>query len=269
MVVIRPAGRWRLADLHELWQYRELAWTLALRDVQVRYRQTFVGLAWSVIKPVLTMVVFSIVFGRIAGIPSGDVPYPVFLYAALLPWQFFSNALTASANSVLASRDLITRVYFPRLVVPIASIGACLLDMLVATSVLFALMAWYGMAPGLHLLLALPLLVLVMITALGAGTLVAALAVRYRDFVHLLPFAMQLWLFLTPVVYGSASVPEELHWLLVLNPMTGVVEGFRAAFLGVPLDPGTLASGVVAAVVVALAGILVFERVERTFADVI
>lgn len=269
MVVIRPPGRWQFVNLRELWRYRELAWTLAMRDVQVRYRQTFIGLAWALIKPVMTMIVFSIVFGRIAGIPSGDVPYPVFLYAALLPWQFFSNALTSAANSVLGSRELITRVYFPRLVVPIAAIGACMLDMLVATTVLFLLMAWYGITPGPELAFALPLLLLVLLTALGAGTLVAALAVRYRDFVHLLPFAMQLWLFLTPVVYASASVPAELKWLMVLNPMTGVVEGFRAAFLGTPLDPSTLWAGVLAALVVMLLGITVFERVERTFADVI
>ena len=269
VITIRPPGRWRMLDVAELWRFRELAWALTVRDIKVRYRQTLIGIAWAALKPLLTMVVFTFVFSHIVNVPSGDHPYPVFLYAALLPWQFFSNSLASAANSVMGSRDLITRVYFPRLIIPIASVGAGLVDMLVSLCVLVALMLFYEVALTSAVLAVPALLVLVILVALGAGILVAALSVAFRDFIHLLPFALQLWLFLTPVVYSTDIIPEDLRWLALLNPMTGLTEGFRSAFLGTPFD--LVALGVSAAFSLALfaAGVAVFERVERSFADVI
>jgi len=268
-VIIRPARRWRMLDAGELWRYRELAYALTVRDVKVRYRQTAIGIAWAALKPFLTMVVFTLVFSRIVEVPSGDAPYPVFLYAALLPWQFFSNSLTSAANSVMGSRDLITRVYFPRLIIPVASVGAGTIDMLVSMMVLIALMLWYGVAPTPALLAVPALLVLVTLVALGVGSVLPVLRVAFRDFIHLLPFVLQLWLFLTPVVYSTSLIPERWQWLALLNPMTGLAEGFRSAFLGTPFDLTALAVSAAFAVVLFAAAVAVFERVEQNFADVI
>jgi lipopolysaccharide transport system permease protein len=266
---IQPLARWRMLDFRELWRYRELAFALMIRDVKVRYRQTLLGLAWAILKPVLTMIVFTIVFSRIVKVPSDGYPYPVFLYAALLPWQFFSNALGSATNSVVGSRDLITRVYFPRLIIPMASVGACIVDMFVSMCVLIALMIGYGIAPSVNLLMVPLLLVMVTIAALGVGILVAALSVTFRDFIHLMPFALQLWLFLTPVVYSISIIPEKWQWLALLNPMTGLVEGFRSAFLGSSFDFTLLAVSDVCAVAMFALGVLIFERAEQRFADVI
>jgi lipopolysaccharide transport system permease protein len=269
MILIQPARRWRMLDLRELWAYRELAVALCLRDLKLKYRQTFIGVAWGVIKPVLTMLVFTLVFGHIAGVSSGGQPYAVFLFAALLPWQFFSSALSASANSVLGQQALITKVYFPRLIVPVAAVGACMADLLIAFAVLLVLMTVYGIAPGQGLLAVPLLLLLVMFTALGVGVLVAALSVAYRDFVHLLPFAIQLWLFLTPVVYSTEAVPAQWQWLIALNPMTGLVEAFRTAFLGGGFDIGALGLSAAMSLAMLAVGVMVFERCESSFADVI
>lgn len=269
VIIIRPARRWRMLDPGELWRYRELALALMMRDIKVRYRQTLIGIAWAALKPFLTMVVFTVVFSRIVKVPSGDAPYPVFLYAALLPWQFFSNSLASAAHSVMGSRDLITRVYFPRLIIPVASVGAGLVDMLVSLGVLVALMLYYGVAPTASLLAVPVLLVLVTLVALGVGIGVAALSVAFRDFIHLLPFALQLWLFLTPVVYSTTIIPERWRWLALLNPMTGLAEGFRSAFLGAPFDGPALGVSAAFATVLFVAGVAVFERVEKAFADVI
>ena len=269
VITIRPPERWRTLNVVELLRFRELAWALMVRDIKVRYRQTLIGIAWAALKPFLTMVVFTIVFSRIVQVPSGDHPYPVFLYAALLPWQFFSNSLTSAANSVMGSRDLITRVYFPRLIIPIASVGAGLVDMLVSLGVLGLLMLFYGVALTPALLAVPVLMLLVVLVALGAGIMVAALSVAFRDFIHLLPFTLQLWLFLTPVVYSTDIIPEDLRWLALLNPMTGLTEGFRSAFLGAPFDLVALGVSAVFAVALFAASVAVFERVERSFADVI
>ncbi|MDS4032059.1 MAG: ABC transporter permease [Candidatus Competibacter sp.] len=269
MTLIRPRRGWRSLDLKELWAYRELLWVLTMRDIKVRYKQTVLGVAWAVIQPFMTMVVFSIFFGRLAQMPSDGFPYPVFVYAALLPWTFFANALGSSGNSLLSSANLVSKVYFPRLIIPLASVGAGLIDFAISTVILLLLMWYYDVGWSANLLLAPALVLAVIFTALGVGTLLSALNVAYRDFRYVIPFLIQLWMFVTPVVYPASLVPERWQWLFHLNPMAGLIEGFRAAFLGRPFDgPGLLLSFTVAAVFF-LAGVLYFEKVERGFADII
>lgn len=269
VTVIEPARGWRLLDLGELWAYRELLWVLTRRDVKVRYKQTVLGAAWAVIQPVTIMIVFSAVFGRLAGVPSEGYPYPVFVYAALLPWTFFANAVTASSHSLVGSAPLVTKTWFPRLLIPLASVGAGLVELAISTVILVLIMAWYGVAWTLGLLAA-PLLVAgVVFTALGVGTWLAALTVAYRDFRHVVPFLVQVWMFVTPVIYPTGLVPESWRWLLVLNPMTGLVDGFRAAFLGRPFDLPALGVSALVAAAVFVVGVAYFERVERRFADII
>ncbi len=269
VTVIEPSRGWRALDLQELWAYRELLWVLTERDIKVRYKQTVLGAAWAVIQPVMLMVVFSVVFGRLAKVPSDGLPYPVFAYCALLPWTFFANALTSSAASVLGSANLISKVYFPRLIVPLASIGSWLVDFLIASVILLGLMLYYDIAWTANLL-AVPLLLLgVIMAALGAGTLLSALTVAYRDFRYVIPFLMQFWMFATPVVYPASLVPARWQWLIELNPMTGLIEGFRSAFLGRPFDVGAIALSLGVSIVMLLVAVAYFERVERRFADLV
>lgn len=269
VTVIEPSRGWRALDLKELWAYRELLWVLTERDIKVRYKQTVLGAAWAVIQPVMLMVVFSVVFGRLAKVPSDGLPYPVFAYCALLPWTFFANALTSSAASVLGSANLISKVYFPRLIVPLASIGSWLVDFLIASVILLGLMLYYDIAWTANLL-AVPLLLLgVIMAALGAGTLLSALTVAYRDFRYVIPFLMQFWMFATPVVYPASLVPARWQWLIELNPMTGLIEGFRSAFLGRPFDVGAIALSLGVSIVMLLVAVAYFERVERRFADLV
>jgi lipopolysaccharide transport system permease protein len=242
---------------------------LAARDVKVRYKQTVLGAGWAIIRPFLTMVVFSVIFGTLAGMPSDGYPYPVFVYAALLPWTFFAGAVGTSGGSVIGSSNLISKVYFPRLIVPLASIGAGLVDLLISTGVLLLLMLFYGVGWSWNLLAAPLLLVAVVFTALGVGTLLSAMTVAYRDVTHLLPFLIQIWMYVTPVIYPVSLVPERWQWLLFLNPMTGLTEGFRSAFLGKPFDLPALALSFAVAVVFFVAGVAYFEKVERRFADII
>lgn len=266
---IRPRQGWRSLDLKELWAYRELLWVLTMRDIKVRYKQTVLGVAWAVIQPVMTMVVFSIFFGRLAKMPSDGFPYPVFVYAALLPWTFFANAIGNSSNSLVGSANLVSKVYFPRLIIPLASVGAGLIDFAISAVILLLLMLVYGVGWSANLLLA-PLLVLAVIfTALGVGTLLSALTVAYRDFRYVIPFLIQLWMFVTPVVYPASLVPERWQWLLYLNPMAGLIEGFRSAFLDRLFDGVGLAISFVVAAGFFLVGVLYFEKVERRFADII
>ena len=256
--------RWR-----ELLQYRELLWVLTLRDIKVRYKQTILGAAWAVIQPLAAMVVFSVFFGRLAGIPSDGYPYPVFVYSALLPWTLFANGVSTASQSMLGAVNMIQKVYFPRLHIPLASIGALIIDYLVASIVLFVLMAIYGIPVTLNLL-ALPVLTLgVVLTTLGVGILLAALNVTYRDFRYVVPFMVQIWLFLTPVVYGKSLVPEQWQWVLFLNPMAGIVDGFRAAYLGQPFDLPMIGISMLTATCLFAVGIAVFESTESRFADVI
>jgi lipopolysaccharide transport system permease protein len=269
VTVIEPHKGWHMLDWRELWAYRELLWVLTTRDIRVRYKQSVLGAAWAVIRPFTAMVVFSVVFGQLAKMPSEGYPYPVFVYAALLPWTFFSSAISSSGQSVVGSSNLISKVYFPRLIIPLASAGAGLVDLLISTGILLLMMLWYGVGWSWNLLAAPLLLMAVVFSALGVGTLLAALTVSYRDFTHITPFLLQIWMYITPVVFPVSLVPQRWQWLLYLNPMTGLVEGFRAAFLGKAFDvPGLCVSFLVAVVLFAV-GIAYFERVERRFADII
>lgn len=269
VTVIEPSRGWRALDLKELWAYRELLWVLTERDIKVRYKQTVLGAAWAVIQPVMLMVVFSIFFGKLAKMPSDGIPYPIFAYCALLPWTFFANALSSSANSVVGSASLISKVYFPRLIVPLAAIGSWLVDFAIATVILLGLMLYYGIGWSWNLLAAPLLLLAVVFVALGVGTLLAALTVAYRDFRYVIPFLLQFWMFATPIVYPASIVPERWQWVLHLNPMSGLVEGFRSAFLGRPFDVSAILLSFTVAVVMFAFGVAYFEKVERRFADII
>jgi len=269
-VAIRPARGWTGLNLGELWQYRELLLFLIWRDIKVRYKQTALGAAWAILQPVFSMVVFSLFFGRLAKVPSDGIPYPVFAYCALLPWQLFAHALAESSNSVVANERLITKVYFPRLVIPIAGVLAGLVDFAIAFSVLIFLMLRYGIVPT-WTIATLPLFVLLAIlTALAVGLWLSALNVQYRDVRYTVGFLTQIWLFLSPVAYPSSLVPERWRPLYGLNPMAGVVEGFRWALVGKTPAPGAMLAVSVAVVLLLLVGgLFYFRRMENSFADVI
>ena len=269
VTVIEPPRGWHMLDWRELWAYRELLWVLAARDIRVRYKQAVLGAAWAVIRPFTTMVIFSVVFGALAQMPSDGFPYPVFVFAGLLPWSFFSTAISASGQSLVGSAHLVSKVYFPRLIIPLSSVGGGLLDLLISTVILLLMMMWYGVGFSWSLLAAPLLLLAVVFTALGVGTLLSALTVAYRDFTHLTPFLVQIWLYMTPVIFPVSIVPRQWQWLLYLNPMTGLVEGFRAAFLGKPFDAMGLGISCAIALVTFVLGVAYFEKVERRFADII
>ena len=270
-ILVRPRSGLQPIDLRELWRYRELLWFLALRDIKVRYKQTLLGAAWAILQPFLTMVVFSVVFGRFAGIPSEGAPYPVFAYCGLLPWQLFAYALTQSSASLVANQRLITKVYFPRLVVPIASLLCGLVDFAVALPVLLGMMLYYGITPPPGAIAAVPLfIILALLTALAAGLWLSAMNAVYRDVQYAVPFLTQFWLFITPVAYPASLVPERFRWLFGLNPMAGVVEGFRWALLGKARPDGALlALSTTAVIALLLGGLLYFRRMEREIADLV
>ncbi len=267
--VIEPPHGWKTLDLEELWCYRELLWVLIERDVKVRYKQTVLGSAWAIIQPVMMMIVFSIFFGHLAKMPADGLPYPIFVYAGLLPWTYFANAIAASAGSLVGSANLVSKVYFPRLVVPLSAAGGGLVDLAVAIVVLFGMMIWYGVGCSRNLLMAPLLIAGTVFIALGVGLLLSALTVAYRDFRYVIPFLVQLWMFATPVVYPASLVPEHWRWLLFLNPMAGFIEGFRSAFLARAFDWTALCISFAVAVAMFAAGVAYFEKVERRFADII
>jgi lipopolysaccharide transport system permease protein len=269
-VRIRPSSGWRALDLRELWRYRELLWFLALRDIQLRYKQTALGVAWAVIQPLFTMVVFTIFFGRLAKVPSDGIPYPLFALVALLPWQLFAYALTQSSNSLVNEQRLITKVYFPRLIVPLASVISGVADFAVAFVLVLGMMAWYAVAPSWNML-AVPLLVLfALATALAVGLWLAALNVQYRDVKYLIPFLTQIWMFASPVAYPSSLVPEAYRPIYGLNPMAGVIEGFRWALLGLGEPPTALvAVSFLTVAALLVGGMYYFRRLERQFADIV
>jgi lipopolysaccharide transport system permease protein len=267
--MIRPSRGWMRLNLRELWEYRELLYFLVWRDIKVRYKQTALGAAWAVLQPVLTMLVFSVFFGRLAKVPSDGVPYPIFAYCALLPWQLFAYALTESANSLVGSQNLIKKVYFPRLVVPISSVLAGLVDFGISFVVLLVLMLYYRIVPTWAVALLPLFIVLALATALSVGLWLSALNVEFRDVRYTIPFLTQFWMFATPVAYPSSLVPARWRPLLGLNPMAGVVDGFRWALLGQTGAPGPLlwvSIGAVAALL--FGGLMYFRRMESTFADV-
>ena len=269
VTVIEPSRGWRPLDLAELWAYRELLWVLAVRDVRVRYKQTILGAGWAILRPLLTMLIFTLVFGRLAKMPSEGFPYSVWVYAALVPWTFFAGAVGSAGQSLVGSAHLISKVYFPRLIVPISSIGSALVDLVVSSAVLLVLMALNGVSWTWNLLAAPLLLLGVALTALGIGTLMSALTVNYRDFSHVLPFLLQIWMYVSPVVYPASLVPERWRLLYFLNPMAGLSEGFRSAFLGKPFDLTAIGFSTTISIGIFIAGVVYFEHVERRFADVI
>lgn len=270
VTIIQPSKGWISLDLRELWRYRELLYFLVWRDVKVRYKQTALGATWAVLQPILTMVVFTLFFGRLAGVPSDGIPYPIFSFAALVPWTFFSHGLTQSANSLVGSQNLITRVYFPRLAIPIATVASGLVDFGIAFLVLAVMMVFYGFPPTADAVWVLPLVILALITALGAGLWLSALNVEYRDVRYVLPFLTQFWLLATPIAYPSSLLEEPWRTIYGINPMAGVVEGFRWALLGADTAPGPMiAVSSLGAMVLLISGALYFRRMEKTFADVI
>jgi lipopolysaccharide transport system permease protein len=280
LIVVKPSKGWISLKLKELWEYRELLYFMAWRDIRVRYKQTVLGAAWAIIQPFFTMVVFSIFFGKLAKVPSDGLPYPIFAYAALVPWTFFANGLNQAtffanglnqaSNSLVGSANLIKKVYFPRLVVPISSVISGVVDFVLAFAVLLGMMLFYGILPTVNILW-LPLFVLlIFVTALGAGFWLSALNVQFRDVRYTVPFLTQFWLFATPIAYPSSLLSEPWRTLYGVNPMVGVVEGFRWALLGTDTAPGPIIIvSTVVALVVFVGGAFYFRRMEKTFADVV
>lgn len=268
LLVLRPRHGWQQLGLKDLWQYRELLYFLCWRDIKVRYKQTALGVAWAIVQPLMTMVLFSLFFGRLAKMPSDGIPYPLFVFTALVPWMFFSNGITQSSGSLVENASLLKKVYFPRLAVPIASIIAGVVDFFCSFVVLILLMLYYGVVPSWSVL-TLPLFLALACTAsLGIGLWLSALNVQFRDVRYVIPFLTQLWLFATPIAYPSSLLSEPLRSLYGLNPMVGVVEGFRWALLGTETSPGpmVLVSALVS-VLVLVSGAFYFRRMEVTFSD--
>ena len=267
---IQPSHGWVSLQLRDLWLYRELLYFFIWRDIKVRYKQTALGAAWAVIQPLFTMLVFSLFFGRLAKIPSDGIPYPLFVYCALVPWTFFAQGLAQSADSLVGQGNLIRKVYFPRLAIPLSSVSAGLVDFSISFTVLLGLMARYAVRPTSHLIWLPCLLLLAFVTSLGVGLWLSALNVRFRDVKYALPFIIQFWMFATPIAYPSSLLGKTGRLVLALNPMVGVVEGFRWALLGAKTAPGPMmvVSGL-AAVTVLIGGAFYFRRMEKSFADVV
>ena len=266
---IAPAQSWLHLNLAELWEYRELLYFLIWRDVKVRYKQTVLGAVWAIIQPFFTMVVFTLFFGLLAKLPSNGLPYPVFYYSALLPWLYFAGALQEATNTMTANRSVITRVYFPRLILPLASVLSPLVDFAIAFTLLIGMMLFYGLAPGPAILLLPVFLLLAVVTALAVGLWLAALNAVYRDVRYVVPFLIQLWMFASPVAYPSSLVPEAWRWLYGLNPMAGVIEGFRWALLGQGNPSLLVGVSILSLLLVFVAGLLYFRRVEGTIVDLV
>ncbi|RJQ53150.1 MAG: ABC transporter permease [Desulfobacteraceae bacterium] len=270
ITVIEPKKGWIPIDFREIWAYRELLYFLTKRDIKVRYKQTVLGGLWAIIQPFFTMVVFTLFFGRMAKIPSDGIPYPIFVYAGLLPWTYFANALSASGNSLVGSQHLITKVYFPRVIIPASAAFAGLLDFFVATSVLAVMMIWYQYLPGIGILLFPVLVGLTFLCAVGVGMWLSALNVEYRDIRYVIPFLIQLWLFVSPVIYPVSMVGEKYRWLLALNPMGGVINAYRSSLLGhKPIEWDYLSISAIVIVFLFVSGLYYFRRMEKTFADVV
>lgn len=267
---IAPPERWWALPINELWQYRELLYFFVWRDIKIRYKQTVIGAAWAVLQPLLAMLVFSLFFGRLAHIPSEGLPYPIFSYSGLLPWMYFASALQNSTNSIVENQRLITKVYFPRLTLPISSVLSGLVDFGISFLMFIAMMIYYGIRPGAASLWLPAFLLLAILTAFGVGLWLAALNAIYRDVRYVLPFLVQFWMFASPIVYPSSLVPVKWQWLYGLNPMAGVIEGFRWSLTGRGVPPGPLtfvSIGVVSGVL--LGGVVYFQRIETTIADVV
>ena len=269
-MIIQPSSGWKALNLRDLWIYRELIYFMTWRDLKVRYKQTLLGAAWAILQPFLTMVVFSIFFGSLANVPSDGLPYPIFSYTALIPWTLFSKALQDASRSLVNNSHMITKVYFPRMILPLASVLAGVIDFLIAFVVLLGMMVYYQVVPTTNIWTIPLFLLLTLVTAVGVSLWLSALNVLFRDINYVLPFLTQFWMYITPIAYSSSLVPEEWQLVYALNPMTGVVEGFRWALLGTGQAPGmmTLVSSLVALVLL-ISGMFYFKRMERLFADMV
>ena len=270
ITIIKPKKTFSLSDLKEIWQYKELLYFFTWRDLKVRYKQTAIGILWAIFQPFMTMVVFSIFFGKLAKMPSDGIPYPIFVYTGLLLWQFFSSALAETSSCLVANKAIITKVYFPRLILPLSSVATKLVDFAIASSILVGLMAYYHYLPNLAGLLILPLLLLItFMAAVGFGLFLAAINVKYRDVRYVLPFFIQMMLFVTPVIY-PASIAGKYSWILAMNPMTGVIKAARAAILGnAPINCELLLISGIACLIMLSIGIIYFKKTERYFADIV
>ncbi len=268
---IQPSSGWKALALGEVWRYRELIYFLAWRDVKVRYKQTVFGASWAIFQPLITMVVFSVIFGRVAQIPSDGLPYPIFVYAALVPWLFFANSLNKASDSLVGGGGMLKQVYFERLAIPISNIASSLLDFALSFTVLLGLMVYYDIYPTVNIIWLPALLLLALMTALGVALTLSALNVQFRDVKHAIPFMVQTWMFATPVVYPLSVIEDPIiQMVYALNPMVGVVEGFRWALLGLDTAPGpALMISVAVATTTLVFGAFYFKRMERTFADVV
>jgi len=269
VVTIRASNSWAVLNLKEVWAYRELLYFFTWRDVRVRYKQAVLGIAWAVIQPLFTMLVFTVFFGKLAKVPSNGFPYPIFSYAALLPWTFFFNAVNNSSNSLVQGSNLIKKVYFPRMLVPGAAVGAALIDFAVSFAVFIGLFAYYRCAVTWNVLLLIPLVIVVTLFALAVGLWTSAMNVKYRDVRYALPFVLQAWMFVSPVIYPSSLMAEEWRWVLAINPLTGIIEGFRSALLGQPMAWSFFAYSAALTAVALVAAAWSFRRMERQFADVV
>ncbi|MBX4197927.1 ABC transporter permease [Candidatus Parcubacteria bacterium] len=270
LTIIRPKKLFSLRDITELWRYKELLYFFTWRDLKVRYKQTIVGVAWAIFQPLATMVIFTVFFSKLASIPSDNVPYPIFVYSGLLFWQFFSSALGDTSNCLIANQSIITKVYFPRLILPLSSVLTKLVDFFIAASILVVLMLYYGFVPKLESIIVIPLVLIISFMAsVGLGLVLAAINVKYRDVRYVLPFFIQMLLFVTPVIY-PASIAQKYSWLLALNPMTGVIQSARATLLGTTeINWGLIGISFAACLILLCIGVYVFKKVERYFADIV
>lgn len=271
ITLIEARSSWQALNLNEIWRYRELLFFFAWRDVKIKYKQTVLGVAWTVLQPLTTMIVMTVLFGRLVGLEgqTGGIPYPVFVFAGLLPWNLFAECLGGASNSVVNSGHIITKIYFPRLLVPIAAVGANLVNFAISLTVLLGLMLYYQVVPGPELLLLPILLGLLVMASLSVGILLSALNVAYRDVRHMVPFIVQMGMFLTPVIYPVSIIPESYRWLLALNPMAGIVSGFRYCLLGQPVEWGIVLISALTIMAAFMVSIFVFRRIESRFADII
>lgn len=270
LVTIKPSKRWVAINLRDLWAYRELFYFLIWRDIKVRYKQTVLGAAWAIIQPLLTTLIFTLFFGMLAGIPSDGQPYPIFAFAGLLPWTFLSNAVTQSSNSLVGSANLVTKVYFPRLIIPAAAVGAGLLDFAIAFLILIGMMIYYGIGITTHILMLPVLIFFLILLSLGCGLWLSALNVKYRDIRYVLPFLIQLWMFTSPIIYSPNFVPARWRLVLILNPLTGIIDGFRASIFGHKSFNGpALAVSFVMTLLLLVYAAYAFRRMEKSFADIV
>jgi lipopolysaccharide transport system permease protein len=269
LVVIEPGQNWGMREVRDMWSFRDLLYFLTWRDVKVRYKQTALGITWAIIQPLFTMLIFTLFFGRLANVPSDGIPYPVFAYAGLLPWTFFSNAISNSGNSLVGSANLITKVYFPRAIIPAAAVAAGLVDLAISFLVLVPLMIYYSIGVSWTLLMFPVVVFLTALLALGVGMWLSALNVKYRDVRFALPFMVQLWMFVSPVIYPASFLPQRFRWLLWFNPMTGIIEGYRSALFGRAFNWTALGVSTVITIAVLVYSSYAFHRMEKSFADII